>query len=1033
MTESKSKFSVEYASSGIRRTYTVFSLVTSLMLSIGASAPAGADDVIGPIFPNLSSIATTDGETGNDAVDWLFDDFSEDLQISDATAYFADAEGNIDAFDNFGEIYVSADGFLSSYEVNFSDGECDFSGNGSPITYSEASQLSYELPNAFTVTCDADPIYVLDQITLDIRGTLTIQGSWASWSVAAQASDDIESLQVAIGGELGSDESTFFTFSMLGNNSWISSDFYDEDTPIIGYRSNPEADVEFGYGERIVNEDGVGMGLSTAPAGNSGYELGDAETADIVYAWTRGESIAAGQDWQQVHYLEVALLAWDNTEENVADVWHCAHYTVMQDALSDSLFGSYLDPVAADDDRCAEDFTFTTLSDQNACIGGEGVEGTFGTSEPALIDGVFQISTEAELLWIAAEADPIELNQNYVLTADLDLKNCTLWTAIGHPTEGADSAFEGSFDGGGHSIRGMSSGLLSDAGMFSTLAGDASVSNLTLISPRFYGDGVQNVGFIAGNIVENATISDVSIIDAYMNVTGEMNDSYRIGGVVGRAYSGELSNVTFEGIIDAGISDNYEIGGLVGSAPADSTLSILDSSFFGFVSGDSSVGGILGYSEGFSQGSTNTSGVTIRSSYSSGTILGEYYKGGLVGDLSDGEIDLSWSSTFIMSNEDTGGGLVGDMSGDSSISQSYFQGSIFGDEDTLGGLVGDMYGGSISESFATGLMYGDEDADWGGLVGHYEGNSITDSFSTIDIYSYYGDSVGGLIGHAVDNVDPLNLGTSFYAGRIIDLDSSSSVDAVVGYLEADILVAEYLFWNSDFTDGAGDPGTGLTSEEMLLCSSFSGFDFASVWSFAADGTSTHPELRWTVEDPEYWDNGCTNAVYSSNARAYEGPRVIKVSSPTVPQGTDLVLSGAQMDLVTKVMAGSENLEIKQQTATSATVHVPADAKLGLADIALTAVNGTVLFRRAIEVVPGTEALAATSKVNVGSFNGKIVVYAKGLAGSTLSWKIAGKWVTVEVTKDYQFFDRLTIAVGLPVNVDIYVDSTKRLSKTVLTR
>ena len=83
--------------------------------------------------------------------------------------------------------------------------------------------------------------------------------------------------------------------------------------------------------------------------------------------------------------------------------------------------------------------------------------------------------------------------------------------------------------------------------------------------------------------------------------------------------------------------------------------------------------------------------------------------------------------------------------------------------------------------------------------------------------------------------------------------------------------------------------------------------------------------------------------------------------------------------------------------------------------------------------PGPEP-ESVGKVNVGTFNGKVVVYALGLEGSTVSWKIAGKWQKVEVTEDaLQRYDRLTAAIGLDINVDIYVDGELRLSKTVTTK
>ena len=78
-------------------------------------------------------------------------------------------------------------------------------------------------------------------------------------------------------------------------------------------------------------------------------------------------------------------------------------------------------------------------------------------------------------------------------------------------------------------------------------------------------------------------------------------------------------------------------------------------------------------------------------------------------------------------------------------------------------------------------------------------------------------------------------------------------------------------------------------------------------------------------------------------------------------------------------------------------------------------------------------VASAEKVNAGSFLGYVAVYAKGHNGSTISWKIAGKWFKTTITSDYQVFQRKTVAVGMDVNVDIYIDSVKVLSKVVATR
>ena len=94
----------------------------------------------------------------------------------------------------------------------------------------------------------------------------------------------------------------------------------------------------------------------------------------------------------------------------------------------------------------------------------------------------------------------------------------------------------------------------------------------------------------------------------------------------------------------------------------------------------------------------------------------------------------------------------------------------------------------------------------------------------------------------------------------------------------------------------------------------------------------------------------------------------------------------------------------------------------------------LLARTAVGGALGS-APAADQKLNIGTFNGKIVVYAKGYKGATLSWKIAGKWQKVTVTEDFQAFDRPTAAIGLTVSIDLFLNGVTpaAFSKTVVTK
>jgi hypothetical protein len=88
----------------------------------------------------------------------------------------------------------------------------------------------------------------------------------------------------------------------------------------------------------------------------------------------------------------------------------------------------------------------------------------------------------------------------------------------------------------------------------------------------------------------------------------------------------------------------------------------------------------------------------------------------------------------------------------------------------------------------------------------------------------------------------------------------------------------------------------------------------------------------------------------------------------------------------------------------------------------------------VDVLDVATAVVSDTKVNVGTFSGKLVVYALNAVGSEVSYKIAGKWVTQVVTSDLlQRYDRVVGATGKTIKVDIYVDGVLKLAKSVVTK
>jgi hypothetical protein len=157
-----------------------------------------------------------------------------------------------------------------------------------------------------------------------------------------------------------------------------------------------------------------------------------------------------------------------------------------------------------------------------------------------------------------------------------------------------------------------------------------------------------------------------------------------------------------------------------GSSVSDVELINID------ITGDSIVGGLVGFNRG-----------SISSSYATGSVRSANgASGGLVG-FNRGSISSSYATGSVSGDSDLGG-LVG--RNDGSISSSYATGSVSGDFEDIGGLVGDNEG-SISNSYATGSVSGDLDV--GGLVGDNSGSISSSYWDTVSSEQDTSDGDGG--------------------------------------------------------------------------------------------------------------------------------------------------------------------------------------------------------------------------------------------------------------------------------------------------
>ena len=170
---------------------------------------------------------------------------------------------------------------------------------------------------------------------------------------------------------------------------------------------------------------------------------------------------------------------------------------------------------------------------------------------------------------------------------------------------------------------------------------------------------------------------------------------------------------------------------------------------------------------------------------------------------------------------------------------------------------------------------------------------------------------------------------------------------------------------------------------------------------------------------------------------YSGPIPTNYSDRTPSIGDDVIISGLRMNLVTSCTIDGVTAVMSNQSADSFTIVIPIGVTSGLKDLVMTGPAGKLTAQGALtvqQIIPAiiNEALVS-SKLNAGSFNGYVAVYAKGHNGKTLSWKIAGKWFKTTITSDYQVFQRRTAAVGLDVDVHLYIDGEKQSTIAVRTR
>jgi hypothetical protein len=373
------------------------------------------------------------------------------------------------------------------------------------------------------------------------------------------------------------------------------------------------------------------------------------------------------------------------------------------------------------------------------------------------------------------------LSDDYELNNTIDCSNTINWNdGAGFLPIASSGWFTGNLNGNNYMISNLYANSSSSAGLFYSLAG--SVYNLSLENLSIISTG-WGVGGLAAYVCGGEIETVPEIINVYSS--GTIEGSGSVGGLIGDS-GGECSNYA------ANISSS--------SSSVNVTCS-----------GDY-CGGLVGFSDGGN----------ITNSFSIGNITATGgFVGGLVGYSNTG-VSNSYATGNIYSESEYVGGLVGYLYEGGIVNNAYARGNVDAASGSVGGLIGDCYG-IINNSYSTGNVSGDYA---GGLVGNLYGGAYN-SFSTGQVAS--AESVGGLVGDIFYSEGVIVNSYWYNRSDNISCYGTNGVEGAEGNENCTAISNLEYFYNYD------NPPMNLSTEE--------GWDFATVWSDAYDGTD-YPVFQW---------------------------------------------------------------------------------------------------------------------------------------------------------------------------------------------
>jgi len=280
--------------------------------------------------------------------------------------------------------------------------------------------------------------------------------------------------------------------------------------------------------------------------------------------------------------------------------------------------------------------------------------------------------------------------------------------------------------------------------------------------------------------------------------------------------------------------------GYVGPGATIADLRIIDS--HASRAGESPAGLLADQIAGSEAEPVTISGVHVEG----GSIIGADYVGGLAGTVIHASIS-DVSSSADVSGGSRVGGLFGEFAS-SSLSQAFSSGAVTGSGDRVGGLIGNVSGSTtlIELVYATGPVQGN--ADVGGLIGTVQSlDRLRYAYANGDVAASNGPA-GSVIGLIIEGV----LEQVYGIGHVEGPDGLANGLAGIA---AGAVQNENSYWNVDTTGQQSSPvGTGLDTEAMrkLLDNQVEdnylswGFEAPDVWRIDAGINVGYPYFEYSA-------------------------------------------------------------------------------------------------------------------------------------------------------------------------------------------